>query len=77
VASILELFEDGSSAGYGKGAVAGGGSTTSKDSWLDDYARRPDTRERIGPGRRYRVFEAAPQDARGMPAKKPMTDYFL
>jgi len=30
-----------------------------------------------GPGRRYRVFEAAPQDSRGMPAKKPVADYFL
>jgi diadenosine tetraphosphatase ApaH/serine/threonine PP2A family protein phosphatase len=77
VASILELFEDGSSIGYGKGAIAGSSTTASKDGWLDDFARRPDTRERIGPGRRYRVFEAAPQDARGMPAKKPMTDYFL
>lgn len=32
---------------------------------------------RDGPGRRYRVFEAAPQDSRGMPAKKPVADYFL
>jgi hypothetical protein len=32
---------------------------------------------RRGPGRRYRVFEAAPQDSRGMPAKKPVADYFL
>ncbi|KAH0613001.1 uncharacterized protein H6S33_009381 [Morchella sextelata] len=32
---------------------------------------------RPGPGRRYRVFEAAPQDSRGMPAKKPVADYFL
>jgi diadenosine tetraphosphatase ApaH/serine/threonine PP2A family protein phosphatase len=71
VAAILELFEDGSAAGYGRGAVAG----TSAGS--DDYGRRPDTGERIGPGRRYRVFEAAPQDSRGMPAKKPVADYFL
>ncbi|KAF3003732.1 hypothetical protein E8E13_009400 [Curvularia kusanoi] len=34
-------------------------------------------RNRDGPGRRYRVFEAAPQDSRGMPAKKPVADYFL
>lgn len=34
-------------------------------------------RPRDGPGRRYRVFEAAPQDSRGMPAKKPVADYFL
>jgi len=29
------------------------------------------------PGRRYRVFDAAPQDSRGMPAKKPVAEYFL
>lgn len=34
-------------------------------------------RPRDGPGRRYRVFEAAPQDSRGMPAKKPVAEYFL
>jgi hypothetical protein len=34
-------------------------------------------KNRDGPGRRYRVFEAAPQDSRGMPAKKPVADYFL
>jgi diadenosine tetraphosphatase ApaH/serine/threonine PP2A family protein phosphatase len=77
VASILELFEDGSSSGYGKGAIAADLPIASKNGWVDEFARRPDTRERIGPGRRYRVFEAAPQDARGMPAKKPMADYFL
>ncbi|KAK9367167.1 Metallo-dependent phosphatase-like protein [Lipomyces kononenkoae] len=27
--------------------------------------------------RKYRIFEAAPQDAKGMPAKKPVADYFL
>ncbi|RPA80275.1 Metallo-dependent phosphatase [Ascobolus immersus RN42] len=26
---------------------------------------------------KYKVFEAAPQDSRGMPAKKPVADYFL
>jgi serine/threonine-protein phosphatase 4 catalytic subunit len=25
----------------------------------------------------YKLFEAAPQDARGLPAKKPTPDYFL
>ena len=70
VAAILELFEDGSAAGYGRGSVVG-------QFGADEYGRRPDTGERIGPGRRYRVFEAAPQDSRGMPAKKPVADYFL
>jgi len=82
VASILELFEDGSSAGYGRGAVAAGATVMTghgKQQQIEhDYARRADTNERIGPGRRYRVFEAAAaQDQRGIPAKKPMTDYFL
>jgi diadenosine tetraphosphatase ApaH/serine/threonine PP2A family protein phosphatase len=70
VAAIMELFEDGSAAGYGRGSIVG-------RSGADEYGRRPDTGERIGPGRRYRVFEAAPQDSRGMPAKKPVADYFL
>jgi serine/threonine-protein phosphatase 4 catalytic subunit len=25
----------------------------------------------------FKIFEAAPQEARGMPAKKPAPDYFL
>jgi len=32
---------------------------------------------RYGPARRYRIFQAAAQDTRGMPAKKPVADYFL
>lgn len=27
--------------------------------------------------RRFKAFEAAPQDARGVPAKKPAPEYFL
>jgi len=27
--------------------------------------------------RRYKIFEAAPQESRGIPAKKPAPDYFL
>ena len=27
--------------------------------------------------RKTQIFEAAPQDARGVPAKKPAPDYFL
>jgi diadenosine tetraphosphatase ApaH/serine/threonine PP2A family protein phosphatase len=90
VASILELFEDGSAAGYGRGsqslaapAARWGGangslrSSSSDGEEIEEYMRRADTGERIGPGRRYRVFDAAQQEARGMPAKKPMADYFL
>jgi diadenosine tetraphosphatase ApaH/serine/threonine PP2A family protein phosphatase len=63
VASILELSEDGSNGGFIPRANG-------------DLGRRPDGLGN-GPGRRYRVFEAAPQDSRGMPAKKPVADYFL
>ncbi|WEW60978.1 phosphoprotein phosphatase PP4 catalytic subunit [Emydomyces testavorans] len=72
VAAILELGEDASSGGtiarsngdYGRslGGMRGG---------------RGERRSIVGPGRRYRVFDAAPQDTRGMPAKKPVADYFL
>jgi diadenosine tetraphosphatase ApaH/serine/threonine PP2A family protein phosphatase len=68
VAAILELNEENGavlrSSGERGGGVTGGiggGGMTIK----------------AGPGRRYRVFEAAPQDGRGMPAKKPVADYFL
>ncbi|KAL9008347.1 MAG: hypothetical protein Q9173_006517, partial [Seirophora scorigena] len=67
VAAILELGEDTSNGGL----VARSNG---------DVGRVPSLRnsEMIGgPGRRYRVFEAAPQDPRGMPAKKPVADYFL
>jgi len=68
VAAILELNEENgavlrSSGERGGGVVGGigGGGISVK----------------AGPGRRYRVFEAAAQDGRGMPAKKPVADYFL
>ncbi|KMU87953.1 serine/threonine-protein phosphatase 4 catalytic subunit [Coccidioides immitis H538.4] len=72
VAAILELGED-----------ASGGGTISRSN--GDYGRslggirggRGERRSIVGPGRRYRVFDAAPQDTRGMPAKKPVADYFL
>jgi diadenosine tetraphosphatase ApaH/serine/threonine PP2A family protein phosphatase len=63
VAAILELGEDGGNAGYVRRA--------------NGDADRKEGSDRMGPGRRYRVFEAAPQDSRGMPAKKPVADYFL
>jgi diadenosine tetraphosphatase ApaH/serine/threonine PP2A family protein phosphatase len=70
VAAILELGEDGSNAGY---TARGNGDANRATGVL-----QPREQERkMGPGRRYRVFEAAPQDSRGMPAKKPVADYFL
>ena len=67
VAAILELSEDGGNGGYAP--------RTNGDHMRSLGLR--DQGPRLGPGRRYRVFEAAPQDSRGMPAKKPVADYFL
>ncbi|PYH44557.1 serine/threonine-protein phosphatase [Aspergillus saccharolyticus JOP 1030-1] len=66
VASILELGEDASNGG-----------TVSRSN--GDYNRSNGAAAAVvrSPGRRYRVFEAAAQDTRGMPAKKPVADYFL
>ncbi|ETN41914.1 serine/threonine-protein phosphatase 4 catalytic subunit B [Cyphellophora europaea CBS 101466] len=86
VAAILELGEDGSNggcvarangeqgrrepvgggAGGGQQGEGGGGGGNSQVLW-----------NLASPGRRYRVFEAAPQGTRGMPAKKPVGEYFL
>lgn len=71
VAAILELGEDASNGGTiarsnGDLTRTGGG-----------VLRRNTHQQILGPGRRYRVFEAAAQDTRGMPAKKPVADYFL
>ncbi|GAB7362643.1 hypothetical protein MBLNU230_g2952t1 [Neophaeotheca triangularis] len=65
VAAILELGEDGSNAGY----LPRGNGDLGRSEGSGGH--------RTGPGRRYRVFDAAPQDSRGMPAKKPVADYFL
>ena len=70
VAAILELGEDTSNGGtiarsngeYGRSNGVLGPNGSSAV---------------VSPGRRYRVFEAAAQDTRGMPAKKPVADYFL
>lgn len=91
VAAILELGEDGSNGGFvrrsngdrgggGGGWVLGsnaGPNGTGENRRLSSVLGDSMQRTRDGPGRRYRVFEAAPQDSRGMPAKKPVADYFL
>lgn len=76
VAAVLELCEDESGTGVfarsngdvgrSDGGAAGRGLLMESEDGL-----------RSGPARRYRVFQAAPQDSRGMPAKKPVADYFL
>lgn len=68
VAAILELSEDGSNGGY---APRSNGDANRILGLTDRQMQKS------GPGRRYRVFDAAPQDSRGMPAKKPVADYFL
>jgi diadenosine tetraphosphatase ApaH/serine/threonine PP2A family protein phosphatase len=73
VAAILEVGEDGSNGGciqrangdQGRREPVGGGGESAV-MW-----------NLATPGRRYRVFEAAPQGTRGMPAKKPVGEYFL
>ncbi|KAI9800276.1 MAG: hypothetical protein M1833_003390 [Piccolia ochrophora] len=70
VAAILELSED---AGAGNVVSRSNGDVGRSNGGALVAAGAP----RQGPGRRYRVFEAAPQDSRGMPAKKPVADYFL
>ncbi|KAI9724154.1 MAG: hypothetical protein M1812_000873 [Candelaria pacifica] len=72
VAAILELGEDGSNGGVVD--RSNGDIGRSQGGLIGALTAG---RERVGPGRRYRVFEAAPQDSRGMPAKKPVADYFL
>ncbi|KAI5779901.1 Metallo-dependent phosphatase-like protein [Peziza echinospora] len=78
VAAILELGEEGSegvvrrSSGERGGGLVNGGASATRT--VKNVVGNP---YRGGPGRRYRVFEAAPQDTRGMPAKKPLADYFL
>ncbi|KAH0848476.1 hypothetical protein AYO21_00743 [Fonsecaea monophora] len=76
VAAILELGEDGSNGGciqrangdQGRREPVGGDGSGGGAGVLWNLAT---------PGRRYRVFEAAPQGTRGMPAKKPVGEYFL
>jgi len=71
VAAILELGEDGS----GDGIIArSNGEVNRSDGGIMKEANRTLL---AGPARRYRVFQAAPQDSRGMPAKKPIIEYFL
>lgn len=69
VAAILELGEDGSNAGYVP--------RTNGEFGRSNGVLAERMEQKPGPGRRYRVFDAAPQDSRGMPAKKPVAEYFL
>lgn len=73
VAAILELGEDSSNGGV----VARSNGDVNRRNGYGEFNGDGRGMRRPPPGRRYRVFEAAPQDSRGMPAKKPVADYFL
>lgn len=74
VAAILELSEDTSNGG----TVARSNGDLGRSNGVQGSGPAADSHgEILSPGRRYRVFEAAAQDTRGMPAKKPVADYFL
>lgn len=82
VAAILELGEDLSNGGTlgrsgGERARDGTERVLGKGEGGKDEENADAAGGLLGPGRRYRVFEAAPQDYKGMPAKKPVADYFL
>lgn len=72
VAAILELGEDASNGGV----VSRSNGDAGRRNGIGEVGGI-NGRRQLGPGRRYRVFDAAPQDSRGMPAKKPVADYFL
>ncbi|BDD56609.1 hypothetical protein MPDQ_000047 [Monascus purpureus] len=69
VAAILELGEDTSGGGTIARSNGDQGRSNGVSGDVETHV--------LSPGRRYRVFEAAAQDTRGMPAKKPVADYFL
>lgn len=76
VAALLELSEDSS----GLGTFARSNGDVNRSDGGEDARKlmaEGDIPPNTGPARRYRVFQAAPQDSRGMPAKKPVADYFL
>lgn len=76
VAAILELGEDGT----GDGIVARSNGDVGRSLGDGGAAGLLQEKDRVllsGPARRYKVFQAAPQDSRGMPAKKPCGEYFL
>ena len=75
MAAIMELGEDGS----GESIVARSNGEVGRSNGSLGPVGGKGLREKAlgGPARRYRVFQAAPQDSRGMPAKKPVADYFL
>jgi len=76
VAAMLELSEDESGTGIFSRSNGDVGRSNGVGGGGGDMVEGA-TIPLSGPARRYRVFQAAPQDSRGMPAKKPVADYFL
>lgn len=75
VAAILELGEDTTNGGT---VARSNGDNGRSNGLLGTNGVGGGAQQSVvSPGRRYRVFEAAAQDTRGMPAKKPVADYFL
>ncbi len=75
VAAVMELAED---SGGGMIMPRSNGEVGRSDGGAAGPMMEKAMNSRISaPARRYRVFQAAPQDSRGMPAKKPVADYFL
>ncbi|KAI1779742.1 Metallo-dependent phosphatase [Hypoxylon cercidicola] len=75
VAAVLELSEDPTGEGFY--ARSNGDVGRSDGGGVEGVMMESEKKLKSGPARRYRVFQAAPQDSRGMPAKKPVADYFL
>jgi diadenosine tetraphosphatase ApaH/serine/threonine PP2A family protein phosphatase len=73
VAAVLELSEDAS----GTGVFSRSNGDVGRSDGGRGVMMEAGSMSKSGPARRYRVFQAAPQDSRGMPAKKPVADYFL
>jgi hypothetical protein len=73
VAAVMELAED---AGGGMIMPRSNGEV-GRSEGAGPMMEKSLIQSRGAPARRYRVFQAAPQDSRGMPAKKPVADYFL
>jgi diadenosine tetraphosphatase ApaH/serine/threonine PP2A family protein phosphatase len=75
VAAVMELAED---SGGGMIMPRSNGEVGRSDGGAAGPMMEKAMNSRVSaPARRYRVFQAAPQDSRGMPAKKPVADYFL
>lgn len=77
VAAVLELSEDSSGTGLFARSNGDVGRSDGGQAGRGVMVEGEQVPNKSGPARRYRVFQAAPQDSRGMPAKKPVADYFL